>query len=291
MSYRTIMFGVLACGLLGAATCAATPPSSTAGIAQHAGAWWGDPNTPNVNQVWVDVANATPDKNLTSPYTYRWSCRLPKYAGAGQTLALDYTVIQVNSTDVHVVGHPNAGTQYSWTIDPAKYAAAGDEIRIRCVAHETTGPNVGHQTGVTAGFPIRMQGGSGGDVWQHHNQTGYLDAHGWYDRGVEYDYAIFDNAVDLTSRTLSGTVNVRMHGFRRFGDTVQAHHRVQVDGKTIAEFHDSNETRTIALDTRKLTDGLHTLAVHSHALETGASEQPGKQIAGEVQVTIRVQNS
>lgn len=206
-----------------------------------------------------------------------------------------YTVIQVNSTDVAVTGHPAPEQQMSYTLDPSKYAAARDEIRIRCVAHNTAaGIDQGQQTGVTAGFPVQIRSGTGGDVWQHHNLTGYVDAHGWYSRGVQYDYAIFDNAAALTSHPLSGIVNVNMHGFARFGATVQDHHRILVDGVQVAEFHGTTESRTVALDTRKLTNGTHTLAIHSHAVEVNdpnrSDEQPGKQIAGQVEVTITVQN-
>lgn len=272
---------------VGAGTCG--PPPTDTGIDQKAGAWWGDVSAPDVNQVWVEVYNATPAKDLTAPFEYRWACHLP--AGTGQTETLDYTVLQVNSTDVHVISHPTPDTQYAYTLDPASFTG-GDELRIRCVAHETVGPNTGQQTGVTAGFPVTMRGDSSGDVWQHHNLTSYADSHGWYSRGVEYDYAILDNAAALANAPVSGTINVEMHGFARFGNTVQDHHRVLIDGNQVAEFHGTTEARTVPVDTRILSNGPHVLAVHSHALEVAGlpDAQPGKQIAGQVEITITVAN-
>jgi hypothetical protein len=284
---------VLACVAAIAALASCMPFTNfgaTGRVDQRAGAWWGDVNTPHQNQVWVEVFDAAPGASLEKPTTFHWTCHLPKFTDAPQTERLDYSALQVNSQDLRVVGHPAPDQQMAYTLTPAAFGPDEVEVRVRCVAHETIGPNAGHQTGATAGFPVKLNGGTGGDVWNHHNDHAYLDAHGWYDRGVEYEYANFVNAVALMRSAQHGNIPIVMHGQVAFGRTVEDHLRFLVDGKTVAEWMGPTTDRTYQLDTRRLANGVHTFAVHSHGLETTRSGQPGKQIAGQVEVLVRVQN-
>ncbi len=258
-------------------------------VNQRAGAWWGDVNTPLKNQVWVEAFDATPAKNLTGPRTYHWTCQLPSFPGFPNTERLLYSVIQKNSSNLKTWSNPTPGQQFSYTLDPGS-SHDRIEVRIRCVARETQGPNTGHETGATLGFPVQLNGGTGGDVWQHHNLNRYTDAHGWYDRGVEYEYAIWKNAADLAYSPVRGTIPIELQTERNFGDTVQAHAKVSVDGVTKAEWSGTAALHTVWIDTTKLSNGPHVFAVHGHALETQASEQPGMQIAGEVSLRLNVQN-
>jgi len=58
-----------------------------------------------------------------------------------------------------------------------------------------------------------------------------------------------------------------------------------VDGVGIIEFHDTTQMRTVNLDTRTLANGPHLLQFHGHALA-----RSGKQLAGQVEIPIVVQN-
>lgn len=266
----------------------------TAPIPMRSGAWWGDTATPLINQVWGEVLNATPGRNFTAPFTFQWTCSLPKFTGFAQTLKLTTGSFSVDSSVQKSVSNPTPGAVLSYTLDPAKYSAGWHEIRIRCKGTETVGSETGEVTAITAGFPVQLRGGT--TNYQNHSGTNYVDTHGWYDRGVEYVYATILNISDIVGRPQSGVIALDLRA-RRSGDTTLDHFMVKVDDQIAlmsnglpAEFFGSTDRRTIYLDTRRWANGTHKLAMHSHGLETSSSEQPGKQLASQVEVTITISN-
>lgn len=267
----------------------------TAPIVQRAGAWWGDVSKPLVDQVWGEVINATPGKNLTSPFTFQWKCQLPVFPGNEQTLKLTSTSFSINSDVKQSWSNPAQNQLYSFTLDPAKYSSGWVEIRIRCKGTETVGVETGEVTAITIGFPLQLRGGTSSS--QNHSGTNYVDTHGWYDRGVDYVYATILNVSDLVGQPLSGTVALKLKA-RTSGDTTLDHFMVKIDGviarqasnNVPAEFFGTTGDRTIYIDTRQLSNGPHVLAMHSHGLERSGSEQPGRQLASQSEVTINVQN-
>ena len=268
----------------------------TTPIPMRSGAWWGDVSTPLVNQLWGDVLNAVPEKNITEPYTFKWTCNLPAFAGFSQTLKLSHAMFQFNGGTLMNVNNPLPGATQSYTLDPAAFPAGWGEVRIRCHAKETQGPNAGNTTAITAGFAVQIRGGTGNLSWGPHSGKDYVDTHGWYDRGVGYVYATIRNVSDLVGKSLSGVVALDLKASVS-GDTVLDHFMVKLDGTVAkmadgapAEFHGTTGTRTIYIDTRGLPNGTHTLAMHCHGLETASSEQPGKQLAAQVEVSIDVRN-
>lgn len=263
-------------------------------VPMRSGAWWGSVATPLENQVWGEIVNATPGKNLTAPYTYRWKCTLPAFPYVRQSLRLSSTSFSVDSRVVRSFSSPTAGAEYSYTIDPAAHGAGWHEIRIRCKAKETTGPETGLVTAITAGFPLQLRGGT--SSFQNHSGVDYLDTHGWYDRGVGYAYATFLDVSTLVGKPQSGTISLRLKA-RVSGDTTLDHFMLKIDGQIAtladgrpAEFHGSTGDRTISIDTRRLSNGAHTFAMHSHGLEKSTSEDPGKQLAAQIELQVVVQN-
>ena len=263
-------------------------------ISQRSGSWWGDVATPKNNQVWGELLNSIPGRNLTAPYTFNWKCELPRFDGATQTLALSSTSFSLNSSVLKSWSSPTAGSTYSFTLDPTKYPAGWHEIRIRCKGKETVGPETGKVTAITIGLPVQLRGGTSTN--QNHSGTNYVDTHGWYDRGVGYTYATILNISEVVGQPLSGTASIKLKA-RVSGDTVLDHFMLKIDDQIVtlsdgrpAEFHGTTGDRTLQFDTRRYANGTHRLAMHSHGLEDSSSEQPGKQLASQVEVTIRIQN-
>jgi len=266
----------------------------TSPIPQRAGAWWGDVKTPQQNQVWGEILNSTPGKNLTAPFTYQWKCSLPRFDGSPQTLQLRRTSFSVNSTIQKEWSYPTPDTVYSYTLDPAKYSSGWVEIRIRCHGRETSGSETGNDTAITAGFPVQIRGGT--STSQNHSGTDYLDTHGWYSRGVDYVYATFLNLSQLVGVSQSGIIALKLKA-RVSGDTYLDHFMVKIDGVIAtmsdgkpAEFFGSTGDRTIYIDTHRLTNGVHVFAMHAHGIEKSDSEQPGKQLAAQSEIRVTVQN-
>jgi hypothetical protein len=265
----------------------------SAPIPMRSGAWWGDTKTPLINQVWGEVQNATPGRNLTAPFTYQWSCAVPKLDGNQQTLRLSSGSFSVDSAVQKSFSNPTPGATLSYTLDPAKYPAGWHEIRIRCKATETAGAETGEVTAITAGFPIQIRGGTTSSV---HTGSNFVDTHGWYDRGVDYVYATINNISEVVGKPQSGVIALDLRA-RRSGDTTLDHFMVKIDDKVApmsnglpAEFAGTTEKRTILIDTKRWPNGPHRLAMHSHGLEIGGSEAPGKQLAAQIEVTINIQN-
>jgi hypothetical protein len=275
--------------MLGETSQALTLPSP---IKMRSGSWWGDVATPLVNQLWGEVADATPGKSITGPQTFHWSCNLPKFDGFGQTLKLTSANFSFDS-DVQQSFSASPGQVLSYTLDPSKYTAGWHEVRIRCKAAETTGSETGKVTAITAGFPVQIKGGTS---IANHSGTNFVDTHGWYDRGVDYAYATILNISEVVGKPLSGVIALKLTA-RVSGDTTLDHFMVKIDGVIAKspdgvpiEFHGTTKERTVYIDTRTLANGTHTLAMHSHGLETASSEKPGKQIASQIEVTIDVRN-
>jgi hypothetical protein len=263
-------------------------------IPMRSGAWWGDTKTPLINQVWGEIVNATPGKNLTAPFTYQWTCNVPKLDANPQTLKLTSGSISVDSTVVKSVSNPAPGAVMSFSLDPAKYSAGWHEIRIRCKGTETVGAESGEVTAITAGFPLQLRGGTATN--QNHSGTNYVDTHGWYSRGLDYVYATILNISDIVGRPQTGVIALDLKA-RTSGDTKLDHFMVKVDDRVAvmtngmpAEFFGATDRRTIYLDTTRWPNGAHRLAMHSHGLEISSSEMPGKQLAAQVEVTIQIQN-
>jgi hypothetical protein len=276
------------------------------------GSWWGNTQTPLVNQLWGEIINGNPGKNISDPYTYRWKCHLPKFDGFRQTLTLRRAILQVDDQNVKVFDNPAPGAEVSYTLNPDNFASGWHEIRIRCVARETvdTDRELGEETAITAGIPVQFNSGTGSSG-AHHGMKNYLDTHGWYSRGVGYVYARVVNIGDVVGQTLKGTVNLDVRS-AQLGDTQLHHFRVTVaklsgdwtsgqlsspvilgeftthGNRSTSDF--SYENRVIALDTTKFADGTYVLAMHSHGLEESGSEAPGKQVASEFRVLIRIDN-
>jgi hypothetical protein len=263
-------------------------------IPMRSGAWWGDTKTPLINQVWGEVTNATPGKNLTAPYTYQWNCAVPKLDGFSQTLKLTTASFSIDSTVVKSVSNPVPGATQTFTLDPAKYGAGWHEIRIRCKGKETVGGETGEVTAITAGFPVQLRGGTG--TYQNHSGTNYVDTHGWYSRGIDYVYATILNISDIVGRPQTGVIALDLKA-RTSGDTKLDHFMVKVDDRVAvmtngmpAEFFGATDRRTIYLDTKRWPNGMHRLAMHSHGLEIASSEEPGMQLAAQIEVFIQIQN-
>jgi hypothetical protein len=263
-------------------------------LKQRAGAWWGDTKTPLNNQVWGEVLNAIPGKNITAPYTFQWTCNVPTLAGGTQTLKLTTGSFSVNSDIKKAVSNPLPGQVLSYTLDPASLPAGWIEVRIRCKGTETTGTEKGQVTAITAGFPLQIKGGTA--MGQNHSNTDYVDTHGWYSRGVDYVYATVLNVSSLVNAPQKGVMTLKLRA-RTSGDTTLDHFMIKVDGQIAKspdlqplEFFGTTGDRTVYIDTKTLANGPHVLAMHSHGLEKSGSEQPGKQLAAQSEVTFTVQN-
>lgn len=234
-------------------------------VPMRSGAWWGDTKTPLVNQVWGEVLNATPGKNLTAPFTFQWKCDVPKFDGFTQTLKLTTGSFSIDSTVVKSFSNPAPGAVLSYTLDPSQFSAGWHEIRVRCKAKETTGAETDEITAITAGFPLQLRGGAATN--QNHSGTNYVDTHGWYSRGLDYVYATILNISDIVGRTQSGVIALDLKA-RTSGDTKLDHFMVKVDDKIAvmtdgvpAEFFGATDHRTIYLDTKRWANGPHKLAM------------------------------
>jgi hypothetical protein len=151
------------------------------------------------------------------------------------------------------------------------------------------GLELGKQTQVTNGHQLYFKNGNA-FVDNRSVTPGIVDAHSWYDTDVatgdaiDYVYVQIVNVHPLIQAPLKGVVPVT--GLvTNAGPTTIAHWALKVDGVAISEFHDAKQLRTVDFDTRMLSNGPHTLQFHGHGLA-----RSGKQLAGQVEIPIVVQN-
>jgi hypothetical protein len=266
-------------------------PAFAAGYTQKSSSWWGDPAVPTPNHVDMFVEGIQPDATVSGVISFTLTCALPQPS----TLRVETIVIQVDGTNVQAYYGSNArailGQPRTFTVDTTKFADGWHELRGRCYASETAaGPEVGKQTQVTNGHQLLFKNGK---PFADNRSVipGIVDAHSWYDTdaatgdAIGYVYVQILNVHPLIDAPLHGIVPV--NGLvTNAGPTTVAHWVLKVDGVTITEFHDATQMRTANLDTRMLSNGAHTLQFHGHGLA-----RSGKQLAGQVEIPITVQNS
>jgi hypothetical protein len=280
----------LASGLVALALVSTALPVFAAGYRQKSSSWWGDPAAPAPNHVEMTVEGVQPDITVSGNISFVLTCTLPQPS----TMKLDTIVIQVDGTNVQAYYGSNArailGQPRTFTVDTTKFVDGWHELRGRCYALETAaGPELGKQTQVTNGHQLFFKNGNP-FVDNRSVTPGIVDAHSWYDTDaatgdrVDYVYVQILNAHPLLDAPLKGVVPVT--GLvTNAGATTIAHWALKVDGVTITEFHDATQMRTVDLDTRMLTNGPHLLQFHGHGLA-----RSGKQLAGQVEIPIVVQN-
>jgi hypothetical protein len=267
-----------------------TLPLLAAGHTQKSSTWWGDPAVPAPNHVDMTIDGVEPDAIVSGTISFTLTCALPPPS----TLKVDTIVIQVDGTNVQAYYGSNArailGQPRTFTVDTTKFADGWHELRGRCYAVDTAaGPEFGRQTQVTNGHQLYFKNGK---VFADNRSVmpGVVDAHSWYDTdpatndAIGYVYVQILNVHTLVKAPLRGVVPVT--GLvSNAGPTTVAHWALKVDGVEISEFHDATQLRTVNLDTRALSNGAHLLQFHGHGL--GRS---GKQLAGQVEIPIVVQN-
>lgn len=280
----------LASGLVVLALAATSLPALAAGYTQKSSAWWGDPALPAPNHVSMTIDGVVPDATVSGNISFTLTCTLPPPS----TMKLDTIVIQVDGTNVQAYYGSNArailGQPRTFTVDTTRFSDGWHELRGRCYALETAaGPELGKQTQVTNGHQLYFKNGNR-FVDNRSVTPGIVDAHSWYDTdaatgdAIDYVYVQILNAHSLLDAPLKGVVPVT--GLvTNAGPTTIAHWALLVDGVDIIEFHDATQMRTVNLDTRMLTNGPHLLQFHGHGLA-----RSGKQLAGQVEIPIVVQN-
>jgi hypothetical protein len=280
----------LASGLVVLALAATSLPALAAGYTQKSSTWWGDPALPAPNHVSMTIDGVVPDATVSGNISFTLTCTLPPPS----TMKLDTIVIQVDGTNVQAYYGSNArailGQPRTFTVDTTRFSDGWHELRGRCYALETAaGPELGKQTQVTNGHQLYFKNGNG-FVDNRSVTPGIVDAHSWYDTdaatgdAIDYVYVQILNAHSLLDAPLKGVVPVT--GLvTNAGPTTIAHWALKVDDVPITEFHDATQMRTVNLDTRMLTNGPHLLQFHGHGLA-----RSGKQLAGQVEIPIVVQN-
>jgi hypothetical protein len=265
-------------------------PALAAGYTQKSSSWWGDPAVPLPNHVDMTVEGIQPDATVSGIITFTLTCTLPPPS----TLKLDTIVVQVDGTNVQAYYGSNArailGQPRTFTVDTTRFTDGWHELRGRCYAVETAaGPEVGKQTQVTNGHQLYFKNGN---VYADNRSImpGIVDAHSWYDTDaatgekIDYVYVQILNVHTLIDKPLRGVVPIT--GLvTNAGPTIIAHWALKVDGVEMAEFHDATQLRTVNLDTRMLSNGVHKLQFHGHGLA-----RSGKQLAGQVEIPIVIEN-
>jgi hypothetical protein len=267
-------------------------PALAAGYKQKASSWWGDPAVPAPNHVEMTIEGVRPDATVSGNISFTMTCTLPQPS----TLQVDTVVIQVDGNNVQAYYGSNArailGQARTFTVDTRGFSDGWHELRARCYAFETTaGPDLGKQTQVTNGHQLFFKNGNssagGGDPLV---APGIVDAHSWYDTdavtgdAIDYVYVQILNMHPLIEAPLKDTVPFTGR-VTHAGPTTIGHWALKVDGVALAEFHDATQLRTINLDTTMLSNGPHILQFHGHGLA-----RSGKQLAGQVEIPIVVQN-
>jgi hypothetical protein len=260
-------------------------------ITQNSGAWWNDVSNPSVNQVWAEVSGVNPDAVVTGTISFNVKCVIPASTSSTPT-TLDLNnvtmISQVDSTNVSQLS-VTAGTSKTLTINTSLYADGWHEMRFRCKAKETVGPETGKATAITNGFPLYFQNGKAVGSGQNHG-TNYVDAHAWYDvdpatgQAIEYVYAQIKNVHALIDAPLSGSVSVSGRVWNSGATTID-HWALKVDGVTVQEFSGTTQQRTITLNTAAFPNGAHQLSVHGHGMAAS-----GRQLAAEVKIPITISN-
>jgi len=265
-------------------------PALAAGYTQKSSSWWGDPAYPAPNHVDMTVEGVQPDATVSGNISLTLTCALPQPS----TLQVNTIVIQVDGTNVQAYYGSNArailGQPRTFTVDTTRFHDGWHELRGRCYATQTAaGPELGKQTQVTNGHQLLFRNGN---VFADNRSVipGIVDAHSWYDTdaatgaAIGYVYVQILNVHPLIDAPLQGIVPVT--GLvTNAGPSTVAHWALRVDGVDVFEFHDATQLRTANLDTRMLLNGPHLLQFHGHALA-----KSGKQLAGQVQIPITVQN-
>ena len=285
MPHRSVASGLIVLALVSIAL-----PVLAAGHKQKSSSWWGDPAVPPPNHVEMTVEGVQPDITVSGNISFVLTCTLPQPS----TMKLDTIVIQVDGSNVQAYYGSNArailGQPRTFTVDTTRFVDGWHELRGRCYALETAaGPELGKQTQVTNGHQLYFKNGN--QFVDNRSVTpGIVDAHSWYDTDaatgdqVDYMYVQILNAHTLLDAPLKGVVP--MTGLvTNAGATTIAHWALKVDDVTITEFHDATQMHTVNLDTRMLTNGPHLLQFHGHGLA-----RSGKQLAGQVEIPIVVQN-
>jgi hypothetical protein len=236
------------------------------------------------------VEGIQPDATVSGIISFTLTCALPPPS----TLKLDTIVVQVDGTNVQAYYGSNArailGQPRTFTVDTTRFTDGWHELRGRCYAVETAaGPEVGKQTQVTNGHQLYFKNGN---VYADNRSImpGIVDAHSWYDTDaatgekIDYVYVQILNVHTLIDKPLRGVVPIT--GLvTNAGPTIIAHWALKVDGVEMAEFHDATQLRTVNLDTRMLSNGVHKLQFHGHGLA-----RSGKQLAGQVEIPIVIEN-
>jgi hypothetical protein len=267
-----------------------TVPALAAGYTQRSSTWWGDPAVPAPNHVDMTIDGVQPDATVSGILSFTLTCTLPPPS----TMKLDTIVVQVDGTNVQWYSGSAArailGQPRTFTVDTTRFADGWHELRGRCYAVETAaGPELGKQTQVTNGHQLYFKNGK---VFVDNRSVmpGIVDAHSWYDTdaatgdAIGYIYVQILNVHTLINAPLQGVVPVT--GLvSNAGPTTIAHWALKVDGVEITEFHDATQLRTVNFDTRALSNGSHVLQFHGHGLA-----RSGKQLAGQVEIPIVVQN-
>ena len=265
-------------------------PVLAAGYTQKAGSWWGDPAVPAPNHVEMTIEGVQPDATVNGTISFTLTCNLPQPS----TLKLDTIVIQVDGNNVQAYYGSNArailGLPRTFNVDTTKFSDGWHELRARCYGMETTvGPELGKQTQVTNGHQLYFKNGNA-FIDNRSVTPGIVDAHSWYDMdaatgdAIDYVYVQIVNVHPLIQAPLKGVVPFT--GLvTNAGPTTIAHWALKVDDVVISEFHDAQQLRTVDFDTRMLSNGPHTLQFHGHGLA-----KSGKQLAGQVEIPIVVQN-
>ncbi len=144
-----------------------------------------------------------------------------------------------------------------------------------------------------------------------------MDGHAWYDEGFEYVYSVPETFADLAGKTVSGTVSISAFALvcktpncpHDASTPIEIHHHgVKVEqggedywlaqsitGPDAGPLPDSlrgPNRVAFSLDTTQLTNGLHVLSHHAHAIDGRAiSHMRGRQLATETKIVVNVQNS
>ncbi len=275
---------VAACSLVSFEALAAPSPIA---YTQRSSAWWGTSPTP-ANVVTVIAEDVRPDATVSGNVSVPVTCRIP----SPSTLRLTAMCLQVDGLNAEC--HFNAavvdGQRRTLTIDSTKYTDGWHEIRARCFASETVGPEQGHSTQTTNGHPLYFKNGKPIGAGSHSVQPGIVDTHPWYDTDVStgdsihYVYTQLLNIHSLVDAPLAGVVPVTGRVMNA-GATTLSCFMLSIDGHVVLDLDDGTELHTTQLDTRQLSNGPHLLQLMGEG-----RARSGKLLRGLVEVPFVVAN-
>ncbi len=286
-----------------------------------AGAWWGDPKKPFLDQIWsVNITNQLgrvyTKADGSVPQTF--ACLLPgEAAGKGQGPnnldAADLDMIYQFGHNESVSAKNIPTEQFRTLSQPVPSRSEMEELRTDCKTTYNEGPFKGDL--IRVNFDTDVYWGS--KINQSHhissssNNGAIFDVHGWY-TGVEYVYGGFQDPSAFLGKTLSGKVLIKGWASKNGGNAPIHHHGLKVEqngddywveqlltpanGSALSQTDYQGRTSVpFELDTTKLSDGWHIISYHTHAIDQSSrvvngTPTKGNQLAAEIKLPVCVDN-